>query len=160
MRRNNATSVVVATTAVLLIVAAMFGVILPLLFGKGKGSLTSSSDFIKTSSGLQYQTTRTGRGDVPIKGQTVEAHYTGWLNGFNMEPAFDSSRRKNKPFTFRLGAGQVIQGWDEGIATMRVGERRQLIIPSELGYGSRGAGGGVIPGGATLYFDVELLSIR
>jgi FKBP-type peptidyl-prolyl cis-trans isomerase len=89
----------------------------------------------------------------------VKAHYTGWLEGFDSEKKFDSSRDRNRPFTFRVGAGQVIRGWDESFASMAIGERRQIVLPPRLGYGDRGAGG-IIPGGATLYFDVELLGIQ
>ncbi len=108
-----------------------------------------------TESGLRYVDVEEGDGPIPEKGQTVVVHYTGSLaNGTK----FDSSRDRDRPFSFKLGKGQVIKGWEEGIATMRVGGRRQLIIPPELGYGQRGAGG-VIPPNATLIFDVELLRI-
>ncbi|WP_242022241.1 FKBP-type peptidyl-prolyl cis-trans isomerase [Microcoleus sp. FACHB-831] len=108
-----------------------------------------------TPSGLKYVDLKLGDEAIPKKGQTVVVHYTGTLeNGTK----FDSSRDRNQPFSFKLGVGQVIKGWDEGLSTMKVGGRRQLIIPPDLGYGSRGAGG-VIPGNATLIFDVELLKI-
>lgn len=117
------------------------------------------ADFVTTESGLRYRVTREGDGTVPAAGQTVKAHYTGWLDGFDSQGRkFDSSRDRNRPFTFRVGAGQVIRGWDEAFSTMKVGERRQIILPPRLAYGDRGAGG-IIPGGATLYFDVELLGI-
>jgi peptidylprolyl isomerase len=114
--------------------------------------------FITSESGLQYKVTKEGTGAIPATGQTVKAHYTGWLDGFDSDKKFDSSRDRGRPFTFAVGKGQVIRGWDESFGTMAVGERRQIIIPPRLGYGERGAGG-VIPGGATLYFDVELLGI-
>lgn len=118
-----------------------------------------SNDFITTESGLQYKVTKEGTGAIPNPGDTVKAHYTGWLDGFDSEKKFDSSRDRGRPFTFKVGAGQVIRGWDESFGTMMIGERRQVIIPPRLGYGDRGAGG-IIPGGATLYFDVELLGIQ
>jgi peptidylprolyl isomerase len=116
---------------------------------------TPAGDVVTTPSGLKYIEITEGDGATPQKGQTVTVHYTGTLeNGTK----FDSSRDRNRPFSFKLGVGQVIKGWDEGLSTMKVGGRRQLIIPAELGYGSRGAGG-VIPPNATLIFDVELLKI-
>jgi len=115
-------------------------------------------EYITTETGLKYKVIQEGTGAIPQPGQTVKAHYTGWLDGFNSPKKFDSSRDRGRPFSFRVGAGQVIRGWDECFSTMAVGERRQIIIPPRLGYGDRGAGG-IIPGGATLYFDVELLGI-
>jgi peptidylprolyl isomerase len=112
------------------------------------------TDVITTDSGLQYVDIQEGTGATPQSGQTVTVHYTGTLQDGTK---FDSSRDRDRPFSFRLGAGQVIRGWDEGISTMKVGGRRQLIIPPELGYGSRGVG--PIPPNSTLLFDVELLRI-
>jgi peptidylprolyl isomerase len=114
----------------------------------------------KTSSGLEYEDTTVGTGASPTRGQTCVMHYTGWLweNGAKGKK-FDSSHDRNKPFTFPIGQGRVIKGWDEGVASMKVGGKRKLIIPAHLGYGDRGAGG-VIPPGATLIFEVELLGIR
>lgn len=100
---------------------------------------------------LQYKITKEGDGAIPQAGQTVKAHYTGWLDGFDSIRKFDSSRDRGRPFSFKVGAGQVIRGWDEAFSTMKVGERRQIVLPSRLAYGDRGAGG-IIPGGATLYF--------
>ena len=108
-----------------------------------------------TESGLQYEDIVEGTGAMPQSVQRVAVHYTGPLPD---GPKFPTSRDRNRPFSFTLGVGQVIKGWDEGVASMRVGGQRQLIIPPELGYGSRGAGG-VIPPDATLLFDVELLRI-
>ncbi len=108
-----------------------------------------------TTTGLEYEDVTVGSGESPRSGQKVSVHYTGTLtNGTK----FDSSRDRNTPFSFTLGLGQVIAGWDEGVATMRVGGRRKLTIPSRLAYGARGVPG-VIPSGATLVFDVELLGI-
>lgn len=106
--------------------------------------------------GLQYIDVVAGSGDEARAGQNVSVHYTGWLT---TGQKFDSSRDRGQPFTFRLGGGQVIQGWDEGVAGMRVGGQRRLIIPPNKGYGASGAGG-VIPPNATLIFDVELIQVR
>ena len=113
----------------------------------------------KTASGLQYEDTQVGTGASPQRGQTCQMHYTGWLweNGAKGKK-FDSSLDRGQPFAFPLGMGRVIKGWDEGVASMKVGGKRTLLIPPGLGYGDRGAGG-VIPGGATLLFEVELLGI-
>lgn len=108
---------------------------------------------------MKYKVTAVGSGVVPSQGSMVKAHYTGWLDGFDGVKKFDSSRDRGRPFTFKVGAGQVIRGWDEAFSEMKVGERRQIILPPNLAYGDRGAGG-VIPSGATLYFDVELLADR
>ena len=109
-----------------------------------------------TSSGLKYVDMVPGNGASPRTGDTVTVHYTGYLlNG----KKFDSSVDRNEPFSFTLGVGHVIKGWDEGVATMKVGGKRKLIIPSQLGYGARGAGE-VIPPNAELIFDVELLGVK
>ncbi len=108
-----------------------------------------------TASGLRYIVITEGDGRTPERGETVQVHYTGWLTDGTK---FDSSVDRGQPFPFELGAGSVIAGWDEGVALMRVGDKRRLIIPPELGYGQRGTGR-VIPPGATLVFDVELLGI-
>jgi FKBP-type peptidyl-prolyl cis-trans isomerase FkpA len=110
---------------------------------------------VTTSSGLQYIDLIVGTGATAQAGQTVTVHYTGWLeNG----KKFDSSVDRGQPFSFPLGAGRVIKGWDEGVQGMKVGGKRKLIIPSNLGYGGRGAGG-VIPPNATLIFEVQLLGV-
>ncbi|MSQ54813.1 MAG: FKBP-type peptidyl-prolyl cis-trans isomerase [Betaproteobacteria bacterium] len=108
-----------------------------------------------TASGLTYQDLAMGDGAEATKGSQVSVHYTGWLMDGTK---FDSSKDRNEPFDFPLGAGQVIKGWDEGVAGMKVGGKRKLTIPPSLGYGARGAGG-VIPPNATLQFEVELLGI-
>lgn len=115
---------------------------------------------ITTDSGLQYDDTHTGDGDMAASGQYVSVHYTGWLweNGEKGEK-FDSSLDRNDPFEFGLGQGMVIKGWDEGVQGMKVGGKRTLLIPPDLGYGAYGAGG-VIPPNATLVFEVELLEVN
>jgi FKBP-type peptidyl-prolyl cis-trans isomerase FkpA len=111
---------------------------------------------ITTASGLVIDDIQVGEGDEAKAGQRVTVHYTGWLtNGAK----FDSSKDRNDPFSFGLGRGQVIAGWDEGVAGMKVGGKRKLTIPSHLGYGEYGAGG-VIPPNATLVFEVELLGVK
>ena len=112
---------------------------------------------------LQVADTKTGSGAAAAAGKNVTVHYSGWLYDAKAPDRhgkkFDSSRDRNEPFTFRLGAGQVIRGWDQGVAGMKVGGSRTLIIPSELGYGTRGAGA-VIPPNSTLLFDVELIEVK
>ncbi len=111
---------------------------------------------MSTPSALQIEDLVVGQGAAPASGQTVVVHYTGWLTDGKK---FDSSKDRNDPFKFQLGRGQVIKGWDQGVATMKVGGKRKLTIPPDLGYGARGAGG-VIPPNATLVFEVELLEVR
>jgi peptidylprolyl isomerase len=116
-----------------------------------------------TASGLKIIDTKVGTGPSPRTGQTCVMHYTGWLYDESAKDhkgkKFDSSVDRNEPFDFAIGQGNVIAGWDEGVATMKVGGKRTLIIPPQLGYGARGAGG-VIPPNATLIFDVELLAVK
>jgi peptidylprolyl isomerase len=118
------------------------------------------SETVTLPSGVQYIDHVVGTGETPTKGQQVTVHYTGWLyvNG-EKGRKFDSSRDRGQPFTFKLGVGQVISGWDIGVSTMQVGGQRTLILPPEHGYGQRGAGA-AIPPGATLTFDVELISFK
>ncbi|HEV7915653.1 MAG TPA: FKBP-type peptidyl-prolyl cis-trans isomerase [Albitalea sp.] len=114
---------------------------------------------ITTPSGLQYEDTVPGSGDEARAGQNVTVHYTGWLYDNGVKGTkFDSSKDRRDPFAFGLGQGQVIRGWDEGVQGMKVGGTRVLVIPPELGYGARGAGG-AIPPNATLMFEVELLGV-
>jgi FKBP-type peptidyl-prolyl cis-trans isomerase FkpA len=113
-------------------------------------------DIIKTTSGLQYEELTVGTGAEAKAGMQVSAHYRGTLTDGK---EFDSSHSRNQPFAFKLGAGMVIKGWDEGIAGMKVGGKRRLTIPPDLGYGARGAGG-VIPPNATLIFEVELVDVK
>ena len=120
----------------------------------------TSGSTMTTASGLKIQDTKAGTGATPKAGQTCVMHYTGWLyeNGVKGKK-FDSSLDRNEPFEFPIGQRTVIAGWDEGVATMKVGGKRTLIIPPALGYGARGAGG-VIPPNATLIFEVELLGVK
>jgi len=115
-----------------------------------------SGETVTTDSGLEYIDVEKGTGETPQAGQTVAVHYTGWLTGGTK---FDSSVERGTPFSFQIGVGQVIAGWDEGVATMHVGGERRLIIPPELAYGEEGRPP-TIPPSATLIFDVELLEIR
>ena len=114
----------------------------------------------KTTSGLEYEIMQEGAGINPKPGQFVTVHYTGWLNkdGQPSGQPFDSSHKRNQPFTFQIGVRQVIEGWDEGVMTMKIGEKRRLYIPAKLGYGARGAGS-AIPGNADLIFDVDLIKV-
>lgn len=115
--------------------------------------------YTTTPSGLQIEDLKVGSGAEAKGGSNVLVHYTGWLFQDNTKGTkFDSSKDRGQPFSFPLGAGHVIKGWDEGVAGMKIGGTRNLIIPPELGYGARGAGG-VIPGNATLIFEVELLGV-
>lgn len=126
--------------------------------GKGdkKPGQADVGDTVRTSSGLRYVDLKMGTGASPSTGKTAVVHYTGWLTTGRK---FDSSKDRNEPFRFPIGQGRVIKGWDEGVSTMKIGGVRKLIIPPELAYGDRGAGS-VIPPGATLIFEVELLSVE
>ncbi len=126
-------------------------------------TVQAADDSATTPQGLNMIDHKVGTGAEAVAGHTVVVHYTGWLYDESAPDhhgkKFDSSRDRNEPFPFPLGAGRVIKGWDQGVAGMKVGGSRTLIIPPELGYGARGAGG-VIPPNATLVFDVELLEVR
>lgn len=149
-------------------VGVALGLALPAFGQAGKGGETSKpvagkaakpparGKTVKTASGLEYEDLKVGTGPAPKGGQKVEVHYTGWLtNGTK----FDSSLDRGDAFGFVLGAGQVIKGWDEGVASMKVGGKRKLTIPANLAYGDRGFPG-AIPPNATLVFEVELLAVR
>jgi FKBP-type peptidyl-prolyl cis-trans isomerase FkpA len=137
------------------VVLAVFAAVMP--FG---GSNAATNQVIEMPNGLKYTDTKTGDGAIAAAGNKVSVHYTGWIYKNDAKGAkFDSSVDRGQPFQFTLGAHQVIPGWDQGVAGMKVGGKRTLIIPPELGYGARGAGG-VIPPNATLMFDVELLGVQ
>jgi peptidylprolyl isomerase len=147
-RRSALATAVAAATAV-----AITGVLI-------LSESAAAQEPVTTPSGLKYIDTKVGTGAAPKTGQTCVMHYTGWLyDGGKKGAKFDSSVDRGQPFEFKIGQRQVIGGWDEGVATMKVGGKRTLIIPPELGYGARGAGN-VIPPNATLMFDVELLAIK
>jgi FKBP-type peptidyl-prolyl cis-trans isomerase len=139
---------------------AIFAFVAAGLFSQSKTDTSAptkvTGDGTKTADGLQYWDIKVGTGPTATSGHTVKVHYTGWLT---TGKKFDSSVDRGEPFTFPLGDHQVIKGWDEGVAGMKVGGKRQLRIPPELGYGTRGAPG-AIPPNATLLFDVELLGVR
>jgi peptidylprolyl isomerase len=125
----------------------------------GQADSGKSQKWMKTESGLQYLDVKEGSGESPNPGQNCLVHYTGWLWENNAKgKEFDSSVGRGEPFMFPVGDGKVIKGWDEGVATMKVGGKRELLVPAKLGYGARGAGG-VIPPNATLLFEVELLNV-
>jgi peptidylprolyl isomerase len=124
------------------------------------GSVAAANEVIEMPNGLKYTDAKTGDGTEATAGKKVSVHYTGWLSDNGAKGRkFDSSVDRGQPFQFTLGAHQVIAGWDEGVAGMKVGGKRTLVIPPELGYGARGAGG-VIPPNATLIFDIELLAVQ
>ncbi len=145
----------IVALAILVALAGAFAAMAPTA-----ASAQAAGATVTTPSGLKITDTKVGTGATPKVGQTCVMHYTGWLyeNGAKGKK-FDSSVDRGQPFEFPLGQHRVIAGWDEGVATMKVGGKRTLIIPPELGYGARGAGG-VIPPNATLIFDVELLDVK
>ena len=122
-----------------------------------KEAAMEAGDWTTTDSGLKYQDVKVGEGASPEPGAMVVVHYTGTLKDGTK---FDSSRDRGEPFSFAIGRGEVIEGWDEGVMTMKVGGKRKLIIPPELGYGEMGTPGGPIPPSAELHFDVEVLEIK
>ena len=130
-------------------------ILISIIIIEGCSKTNEGKEFTSTT-GLKYADEKVGESDSPKPGQMVTVHYTGTLMDGRK---FDSSRDRNQPFTFQIGVGQVIKGWDEGVMTMKVGGKRKLTIPPELGFGAKGAGG-MIPPNATLLFDVELLSIK
>ena len=140
--------------------AVAAAVVTPMAMPKLVLAQTAGKKPMTTASGLQIIDSKEGTGATPKAGQTCVMHYTGWLyeNG-QKGKKFDSSVDRNEPFEFPIGQRRVIAGWDEGVGSMKVGGKRTLIIPPELGYGARGAGG-VIPPNATLMFDVELLAVK
>ena len=143
--------------------AVLFATLIPALACGGQEPASTGAAAVSPITELQKTDVVVGNGTEATPGKTVSVHYTGWL----YDPSkpdhhgskFDSSRDRNEPFEFRLGAGMVIQGWDQGVAGMKIGGQRTLTIPAAMGYGARGAGG-VIPPNATLVFDVELLGVR
>ncbi|MFT5590776.1 MAG: FKBP-type peptidyl-prolyl cis-trans isomerase FkpA [Bradyrhizobium sp.] len=140
--------------------AALLTVMAGASFGAEALAPVDAKAMVTTPSGLQYNDVKPGTGAIAKTGGNVSVHYTGWLQNpdGSMGKKFDSSRDRGQPFKFPLGGGQVIRGWDEGVQGMQVGGQRRLVIPAALGYGQRGAAG-VIPPGATLIFDVELLGL-
>jgi FKBP-type peptidyl-prolyl cis-trans isomerase FkpA len=147
----------VRTLAAIVVAAALTGSV---AVATSTSSMAQAAKTMTTASGLQIADSKVGTGATPKSGQTCVMHYTGWLyeNGAKGKK-FDSSVDRGEPFEFPIGQKRVIAGWDEGVASMKVGGKRTLIIPPALGYGSRGAGG-VIPPNATLIFEVELLDVK
>ena len=153
-----------AATAAALVIAALALVlaVAPAIAQEEKKSDTKSETKMHTTpSGLQWADTKEGTGASPKPGQTCVMDYTGWLwvDGAKGKK-FDSSVDRGTPFEFPIGQGRVIKGWDEGVSTMKVGGKRTLLIPPQLGYGSRGVGNGLIPPNSTLLFEVELIAVK
>src|SRR5215470_8934189 len=151
----------------ILLIASALAVLIPLAVAAGaraadpgQADKEKTKPMTKTASGLQYRDVTEGTGEKPKTGQTCVVHYTGWLWENNEKgKKFDSSKDRGEKFSFHVGEGEVIKGWDEGVSTMKVGGKRELLIPPDLGYGRRGAGG-VIPPNATLFFEVELFEVK
>jgi peptidylprolyl isomerase len=136
------------------LLAAMGSLVAPVFAGQDKTPVNGRE--VVTPSGIKYTDLRLGQGEEAALGKIIEVHYVGWLeDGIK----FDSSRDRDRPFTFRLGAGDALKGWDEGLLGMKVGGRRQLIIPPELGFGKQGVGS-VVPPNSILYYEFELLGVR
>jgi FKBP-type peptidyl-prolyl cis-trans isomerase len=154
LRRSVTAALSAAAALVITVAIATAAPPAPATGGNSAPSKTTGKP-VTTPSGLKYWDLKKGTGAVAKSGSPVKVHYTGWLTDGKK---FDSSVDRGEPFAFKLGAGMVIKGWDEGVAGMKVGGKRQLRIPPELGYGARGAGG-VIPPNAELIFDVELLGV-
>ena len=151
----------------ILLTAMALAVLIPLAVAAGaraadpgQADKEKTKPWTKTASGLQYRDVKEGTGEKPKTGQTCVVHYTGWLWQNNEKgKKFDSSKDRGEMFSFHVGQEEVIKGWDEGVSTMKVGGKRELLIPPDLGYDRRGAGG-VIPPNATLFFEVELLEVK
>jgi peptidylprolyl isomerase len=148
------------TTALLAATAAVLMLAAPLASADEQKEQKMENKWTMTPTGLKYQDLKVGDGPSPKNGQTCVVHYTGWLWENDAKgKKFDSSVDKGQPFEFSLGMGRVIKGWDQGVSTMKVGGKRLLLVPPQLGYGARGAGS-VIPANATLIFEVELLGVK
>jgi peptidylprolyl isomerase len=159
MQSSQVEPIMASTTAAILLAAAIGIAAAPsAILAQTTGQPVTETT---TASGLRIEDTVVGTGASPKTGQTCVMHYTGWLyvNGAKGKK-FDSSLDRGQPFEFAIGTGKVIKGWDEGVATMKVGGKRTLIIPAALGYGARSVGGGLIPANSTLIFEVELLGIK
>jgi peptidylprolyl isomerase len=160
MRASIKTGIKAGAMALALVTSSVSLMAVSALFLSTGASAQTAGKPMKTASGLEIIDTTVGTGESPTTGQNCSMHYTGWLYVDGKKGAkFDSSLDRGSPFSFKIGVKQVIGGWDEGVASMKVGGKRTLIIPPELGYGARGAGG-VIPPNATLIFDVELLGVK
>lgn len=160
MKKQSLYSLAIASTLVLAGCGTSTTVDTTVVGTKNSTSKGSEMERQTTTSGLAYEVVKEGTGVAPQRGQHVTVHYTGWLDDAGKPgKKFDSSVDRGQPFVFVIGVGQVIKGWDEGVMLMKVGEKRRLIIPANLGYGAHGAGG-VIPPNATLIFDVELLDVK